>query len=641
MKLKEIKLKYTHLSLLLIYLLISVTLILGRPSNFYFIESFDLVLVSVLISLFLRHLITEKKLIYNSFFLAIVLLIALTYFTISQFSISKFESMKSFFYAITFFSLIFIVHFLNITTKTIISLFKYLILLSLMVAIIGLYFYLFIEKDRLSSVFNNPNVLASFFLLVFPISYYLKQRYRANLFWNIQFAILAISFILTWSRGGLISFFLATVLFLFLFKENLFKKKSDNFFDYYRKKQGALFFIAVFVFMLFLLLFINHYENILNRFSFSYDLSLRGRVEFIQAGWRIFKDNIIKGTGPGTYKIMISSYQISPVGYSIYPHNVVIELLSEFGLIGIIFLIVIVIFSFKVARELRYYKYPAPFYFIFLGFVSFLLNMFFEVSWHYPGIFFILALYIGLLTHLFRKKAKDLSYTQLILVSVILIGTIFWFGQSAFKSYWYNYYLEWGKFYLDISQLQLAKDNIKKTFNFFNNEENNFFMALASYLIYSKTQRSEQLNLAKKFAEESLRYNLYQAKVYDLQGLLLVASREMAQAEKLFLKAISLDKFNNPNYYINLGLFYYSQNRVEEAIDILNKILLYYPSQIVEARRTSNDFIESLSRVHYILALIYKKEGNIDKQRYHLLQALKVNKYNVEASQELNNLNNQ
>ncbi len=633
---------YKNLSVFFVCLLIGITVIFARQAAYYFTESFSLILAALLAFLFLRNLVISKKLTYNKTFLIILAIIVAVYLMAVEFSVNRFESLRSFFYISVFLAVVFIIHSFDLTSKTIINILKYFVFLGLVVVVIGYYYYLFIDKDHFSSVFNNPNVLASFLLLILPISYYLKQKAKNNIFWNFQLVIFISAFLLTLSRGGLLSFFLASVIFALLFKDRLINNRVSYFLKR-RKKMPSL--LPLFMFFVFIFLFLislqytNLYENILGRFKFNYTLSLRGRVEFIVEGWRIFQDNILKGTGPGTYKIILPFYQVSPVGYSIYPHNIIIEMLSDLGLLGIIFLIFTVLFVFKIAKKLRQEKCSEFFYFVFLGFLSFLLNMLFEVSWHYIGLFFIFGVYIGLLTHLFKKDILKFSGKKLILATLICLGIIFWFGKSAFKSYWFHHYFELGKFYVETKQFKQAERSFVDSLRFFDNEENNYQLALLNYNIYRQTSDSIRLELAENFVSRSLRYNIYNARVYSLNGLILMEKKDLVSAENNFLKAVSLDKYNNPEYYINLGFFYYLNNRINDAVRVIKSILDYYPSDMIVARSASIQLIEKLSQAYYILALIHRNNGELNEARKYLIESLKIDKYNIEARRELNRLN--
>ena len=62
---------------------------------------------------------------------------------------------------------------------------------------------------------------------------------------------------------------------------------------------------------------------------------------------RIFDDNKIFGSGPRSYRNECNKYKINRFSCDRHPHNYYIQLLSETGLIGVSFLILIYIFIIK------------------------------------------------------------------------------------------------------------------------------------------------------------------------------------------------------------------------------------------------------------------------------------------------------
>ena len=62
---------------------------------------------------------------------------------------------------------------------------------------------------------------------------------------------------------------------------------------------------------------------------------------------RIFDDNKIFGSGPRSYRNECENYKINRFSCDRHPHNYYIQLLSETGLIGVSFLILIYIFTIK------------------------------------------------------------------------------------------------------------------------------------------------------------------------------------------------------------------------------------------------------------------------------------------------------
>jgi len=68
------------------------------------------------------------------------------------------------------------------------------------------------------------------------------------------------------------------------------------------------------------------------------DNSINSRIEGYSVAWRMFKENPLTGSGLGSFN---GSNYGSEIGREIkYPHNIILELLCELGLIGLGFLIV-------------------------------------------------------------------------------------------------------------------------------------------------------------------------------------------------------------------------------------------------------------------------------------------------------------
>lgn len=59
--------------------------------------------------------------------------------------------------------------------------------------------------------------------------------------------------------------------------------------------------------------------------------SIGARVEMWRYSWVVFLDNPLLGTGLGNWPVQINTHQ-DAVGYFVYPHNMVLELLTEHGL---------------------------------------------------------------------------------------------------------------------------------------------------------------------------------------------------------------------------------------------------------------------------------------------------------------------
>ena len=93
-------------------------------------------------------------------------------------------------------------------------------------------------------------------------------------------------------------------------------------------------------------------KKLLNVFSVIHEGHYRSAI-------RIFKDNIFLGAGPRSFRLKCSEekYLVSTTSCITHPHNTYIQLLSETGLIGFLFIFSIFIFLCLKCAKMIYYKF--------------------------------------------------------------------------------------------------------------------------------------------------------------------------------------------------------------------------------------------------------------------------------------------
>lgn len=154
-------------------------------------------------------------------------------------------------------------------------------------------------------------------------------------------AFIAVSFILLLNNNSILSvIFKGTIFYflillggrgplltlLFIILINYIINKKIRFTGYF--KYGLLLLLAVVLYIYFDLTFID-FERFNVFKNYGSDESVSGRFEFIQKCLEGFMDKPIFGNGIGATGLLISGQDIV-----LYPHNLFVEVLSEFGLIG-------------------------------------------------------------------------------------------------------------------------------------------------------------------------------------------------------------------------------------------------------------------------------------------------------------------
>ena len=216
-----------------------------------------------------------------------------------------------------------------------------------------------IENNRPSSFFGDELILGSYIFRILPFIFVFLLLENDNFPKFSKVIFILLSFVIIFLSGERTSILLSLLLlitYIFLFK----KKKIIKILKY-------LIIILLIIFSL-ILTFSKKYQhrfifdpldNLSNNYSVTKDLlenySHEPKIIFFSGlhhnlmvtSLRIFDDNKIFGSGPRSYRTECDKYKINRFSCDRHPHNYYIQLLSETGLIGVSFLILIYILIIK------------------------------------------------------------------------------------------------------------------------------------------------------------------------------------------------------------------------------------------------------------------------------------------------------
>lgn len=177
---------------------------------------------------------------------------------------------------------------------------------------------LFLKKNLLATSWGRSNYLATFFVLIIPITiglliYVTELKKRIFLF--ISLVVMSSAMLLTLSRGGLIALFSALIIFL---------AKAT-------KPRTFIPILLVFIALILVIVLNPLGTVIMERISsFERSASYFTRVNFYEDVWKTFLNYPITGVGLGNlgyYAQFVISSQASA-------HNIILGMLGEIGLIG-------------------------------------------------------------------------------------------------------------------------------------------------------------------------------------------------------------------------------------------------------------------------------------------------------------------
>jgi O-antigen ligase len=218
-----------------------------------------------------------------------------------------------------------------------------------------------LEGDRVSSFFNQELILGSYLVRILPIILWFIFFFKINLKKNILllitfFSLYFITILLSGERTSLF-LWLVIMLMLFIFIKDLRKILSYSiiiviffiFFTSYLKLGEANTFNRLFVKTYNQITHVNKHnnnsENIKN-VSKKFNVYSKDHEGHILLALELFDENRIFGIGPQGFKDYCRKIEHDPeIGTcSTHPHNTLIQIVTELGLIGLTFYIIAAIF---------------------------------------------------------------------------------------------------------------------------------------------------------------------------------------------------------------------------------------------------------------------------------------------------------
>lgn len=616
-----------YIFLFTIIFLLCVPAFFSGGRNFYIQEVISLLVAASTIFLLKDNKILKKN---KCLYLSILIFIVLS-FVSSFLSISIRNSLIYSANYLTYFLVFLISSIYKFNKKEITKIFEIFLLSGLLVSGVGFYYFFTQYFSRITSTFYWPNPFAGYLLFIIPISLYLFFLNNSKL-GIISFFVSILALIFTGSRGAFLSLGIS---FIFLFLAYFLGKKDKRLEIYnslkktlhYNIKSVILFSLsALFVFILILTCKDNNFLNRYHDNQQTLDFSSSIRLNYWQGAIDIFKAHPLLGSGPDTFSIIYPEFQKNILSSGKYAHNWLLEILSENGLIGLMFFLV---FLYLIYRN--YFKKKSYFLnsFLFVGITASVLHNLLDFDWHFWEnsyiFYFLLGLSINYSLDSYLSENKEIEATsdnlaikasaethfpikKIGLLIVIII--IFKSSLLIYENFNFLNATEIG----DIGQKSTAELYFKKSVRF-NNPE--YLRGYLQYLISIDSQNSwnktdEIFSLLLK-VDNNFAYNHF------LRGKAMFLKGDYSTAAKNFKRAIELDKVNYPEFYYFLALSYLKQGRITEAKNLLLTSISYYTPEILNDKKyiiTNNQKLETeiskkASLLYLMLANVYFNENNL------------------------------
>lgn len=178
---------------------------------------------------------------------------------------------------------------------------------------------------RVTSLFDNPNILAVYLLLYFPLSLWAtflpQNKGRRRFFYAVTTILCALCILLTWSRGAWLGLLFEILLFLLF---------------YSRKSRKVILFLPP-IALLSLPLLPESFRGRLFSIGDLGESSIRYRLQTWIGTWRMLGEHPVGiGVGERAWRAIYPHFAVSGTARVMHAHNIFLQIAAELGAVGLV-----------------------------------------------------------------------------------------------------------------------------------------------------------------------------------------------------------------------------------------------------------------------------------------------------------------
>ena len=183
---------------------------------------------------------------------------------------------------------------------------------------------------RVTSLFSNPNILAVYLLLYFPLSLHaifsLQNTCRMRLFYATTTVFCALCILLTWSRGAWLGLALEVVLFLLL-----------------HSKRSRKMLCLLPLMLLAIPLLPSNFRGRLYSIADLGESSIRYRLLTWQGTWKMLICHPFGiGVGERAWRAVFPHFAVSGTARVMHAHNIFLQVAAELGVVGLVVFLLLI-----------------------------------------------------------------------------------------------------------------------------------------------------------------------------------------------------------------------------------------------------------------------------------------------------------
>lgn len=345
--------------------------------------------------------------------------------------------------------------------------------------------------------------------------------------------------------------------------------------------------------------------------------SASDRIYYLKSALAIWQDNPVAGTGAGTFSAMHPKYQLRPISASAHAHNFYAQVTSELGLVGAALVVVILAgLAQGCARMWQKDRSLAPAVVVVILLV---VHFGLDVDSGFTALLALLGAFAGLVyapdknLHLPKPMFWVLAILTLLIPALSIFSSNIHKGRAVFLQ-------SLGEYAEAASEFGKASSGIVYDPANLTGEGINYFV-----LAPTKKDSGIYYDLAEDRAGKAIAQTPKDAQHYLLLGRIKRRTGKLEEARANFAKAVELDPYNEPNYYIDYANTYLESDPAK-VVEITSKALDQYTDAVLENRHIVAGYAQSVARIYQVKALALRKLSNpteaevLEKKAAEILQ---------------------
>ncbi|MDC3129939.1 O-antigen ligase family protein [Bacteroidota bacterium] len=432
------------------------------------------------------------------------------------------------------------------------------------IMLIDIYWKRNLEFDKIASTMANKNLLSSILFLTMPFNIILLKKEK--IIWKLVsiFSIFLFFAILlqTQTKAVMIAILLSTASYFFINRNSI------------RLKHILIFISALLISYLFIKK-TNRIDKLYNEISSLKNYESSDRFKLYKRTIKLISDNLLIGVGPGNWKIDIWKYGLYNNGNSKIiaqrPHNDILWITSENGIVGGLSYLLIFIILIKYAYDIYIQNRSKKiFAFIFSGLIGYLFISLvdFPIERVTHNVFFCLIASILVSSKLkylhdsYEKKIFSKIFFMVVLtltIFTVIVSVFRYVGDASIqKAIYFKSKKDWKK---------VIKYSKKSNNTFYNMDNKSIPVKWYAGIAYYNLKK---YNSALKYFQDSYKINPYNTSVMNNYATTLEVIGNSNKAKGIYNEIFEIDStFKDAR--INFSAILYNEKNYNEAFKSIIK----------------------------------------------------------------------